>query len=93
MAEAEIHKILSQALDADEQGNKELAIALYTNTVEAILRIEDKELRNRLNRFANNSLDRAEKLKGTQRPDLSPIQTPIQLVPVHSTYYEGNNTV
>lgn len=95
MTEAEIHKILSQALDADEKGDKELAINLYTKTVETILRIEDKELRNRLNRFANHSLDRAEKLKGIQRPDPSPVQSPIQplatssfrtVVPVHSTY-------
>lgn len=100
MTEAEIHKILSEALDADESGNKTLAISLYTKTVEEILRIEDKELRNRLNRFANHSLDRAEKLKGILRPDLSPIQSPTQplatsnlrtVVPVHSTYYDEQN--
>lgn len=64
---SEIHKILSQALDADESGNKELAIRLYTQSVESILQIEDKEERSRFTKFATQSLDRAEELKGIRR--------------------------
>lgn len=86
MAESEIHKILSQALDADESGNVELAIQLYTQSVEAILRIEDKDERGRFTKFATQSLDRAEKLKGIQRsPDASPTTSNFRtVVPVKS---------
>lgn len=71
MSEAEIHTILSQALDADESKNESVAISLYMKTVEMILQIPDKETRTRLNRFATQALDRAEELKGIKRDDVA----------------------
>lgn len=85
MAELEIHKILSKALDADESGNKELAIQYYTQSVEEILKCEDPSIRARLNKFAKQSLDRAEELKGIKREQLpSPVTGIRNVVPVKS---------
>lgn len=71
MNENDIHQILSRALGADESGNKEQAIQCYMEAVEAILKIGDRELRAKLNRFATQSLDRAEQLKGVRRPEVA----------------------
>lgn len=69
MSEKEaVHEILSQALDADERGDKEEAIIHYTNAVERILKISDPELKQRLNKYAIQSLDRAEELRGISSP-------------------------
>ncbi|XP_039453732.1 calpain-7-like [Culex pipiens pallens] len=65
--ESECHKLLSRALDADESGQKELAIELYGQTVETILRIENRESREKLHRFAMQALERAEELKGIRK--------------------------
>lgn len=65
MSEKEIiHEILKRALDADERGEKEEAVAHYTNAVEFILKITDPVLKERLNRYAVQSMDRAEELRG-----------------------------
>lgn len=91
MAEQGIHQILSLALSADEAGNKEAAIAHYLEAVEAILKIGDRDLRAKLNRFATQSLDRAEQLKGVvRRPETtqhSPSSSGFRsVVPVKSEY-------
>lgn len=73
MSEKEaVHEILSQALDADERGDKEGAIGHYTNAVERILKISDPELRQRLNKYAVQALDRAEELRGIPSPTHKP---------------------
>jgi calpain-7 len=56
-------EILKQALTADENNEKELAIKLYSDAVERILSIEDVSTREKLNKFALSALERAEKLK------------------------------
>ncbi|XP_050080262.1 calpain-7-like [Anopheles maculipalpis] len=63
-SEGEIRSILGRALDADEAGKKDEAIDLYGQAVEKILRLEDREKREKLNKFAKQALDRAEELKG-----------------------------
>lgn len=65
MSEKEIVKeILNQALDADEKDDKEKAVEFYTKAVETILKISDPILRERLNKYAVQALDRAEELRG-----------------------------
>lgn len=69
MSEKEaVHEILSHALDADERGDKEGAIVHYTNAVERILKITDPELKQQLNKYAVQALDRAEELRGISSP-------------------------
>lgn len=69
MSEKEaVKEILRQALDADENGDKENAVELYTKAVEIILKISDPALRESLNKFAVQSLDRAEELRGISSP-------------------------
>lgn len=66
-----VHEMLRSALDADEQGRKEEAIELYSNAVEMILKVSDPTLREKLNKYAVNALERAEELRGispTHRP-------------------------
>lgn len=67
-----VHEILSKALDADERGDKEEAIVHYTNAVERILRISDPEVKQKLNKYAVQALDRAEELRGIQSPSHRP---------------------
>lgn len=65
MSEKEtVHDLLSKALDADESGNKELAIDFYTKAVEVVLKITDQALKERLNKYAIQALERAEELRG-----------------------------
>lgn len=64
MDETDCHKVLKMALDADEAGNKEMAIEYYTRSVELILAITDRERRAKFDKFANQALERAEELKG-----------------------------
>lgn len=78
MNESEVHSVLSQALDADESKNENLAISLYMKTVEMILQIPDKDTRTRLNKFATQALDRAEELKGIKRANLGSPSVPVQ---------------
>lgn len=69
MSEKEIVKeILNSALDADEQGDKVKAVELYTKAVEVILKISDPTVRERLNKYAVQALDRAEELRGISSP-------------------------
>jgi MIT (microtubule interacting and transport) domain len=56
---------LKRALSADENGQKELAITLYSDAVEQILTIEDASTREKLNKFALSALERAELLKAS----------------------------
>uniref|UniRef100_A0A1B6DQ37 Calpain catalytic domain-containing protein n=1 Tax=Clastoptera arizonana TaxID=38151 RepID=A0A1B6DQ37_9HEMI len=70
--------MLSQALDADEIGDKEAAVNLYTQAVELSLSAKketnDKDIQNKLTALAKQSLDRAETLKGiTAIPNLPPV--------------------
>lgn len=59
-----VHEMLSKALDADERGDKENAVNYYTNAVELILKITNPALKERLNKYAVQALDRAEELRG-----------------------------
>lgn len=69
MSEKEaVKEILRQALDADENGDKENAVELYTKAVETILKIGDPAVRERLNKYAVQALDRAEELRGISSP-------------------------
>lgn len=63
-----VHEILSSALDADERGEKEQAVELYTKAVEFILKIADPKTRELLNKYAVQALDRAEELRGISSP-------------------------
>lgn len=63
-----VKEILRQALDADEKGDKDVAVELYTKAVETILKIGDPALRERLNKYAVQALDRAEELRGISSP-------------------------
>uniref|UniRef100_A0A182QE17 Calpain catalytic domain-containing protein n=1 Tax=Anopheles farauti TaxID=69004 RepID=A0A182QE17_9DIPT len=89
--ESEIRSILGRALDADEAGRRDEAIDLYGQAVEKILRLEDREKREKLNKFAKQALDRAEELKGVRytgqvTPLASPVtHTPTALQPVRSS--------
>lgn len=67
--EQDIHRILSAALGADEAKNYATAIDRYLAAVEAILRLDDTQQRERLNPFALRAMDRAEELKGVRRLD------------------------
>lgn len=91
MAEQDIHQILNRALGADEAGNKEAAIEFYLEAVEAILKITDPSVKAKLNRFATQSLDRAETLKGVRRPEPEVVHPPSNVgfrsvLPVKSNY-------
>lgn len=77
LSEQDIHRLLSQALSADEAGRTPQAIEHYLAAVEAILRLDDDDLRARLNKFATRSLDRAEELKGVRRPESAPSDSSI----------------
>lgn len=69
MSEKEtVKEILNSALDADERGDKEKAVEFYTKAVEVILKIGDPALRERLNKYAVQALDRAEELRGIGSP-------------------------
>lgn len=69
MSEKEtVKEILSHALDADENGDAEKAVEFYTKAVETILKISDPTLRERLNKYAVQALDRAEELRGISSP-------------------------
>lgn len=89
---SDIHRLLSHALDADESGDRDRAVQLYSEAVEQILRIDDKDARARLNKFANQALERAEKLKGITYqpvtagvlPTASPSSPPSRVMPVRS---------
>lgn len=63
-----VKEILNQALDADENGDKEKAVDFYMKAVETILKISDPVLRERLNKYAVQALDRAEELRGISSP-------------------------
>lgn len=80
-AESEVHDLMTKALDSDEAGDKEIAINYYTQSVELILKISDKTIRDRLNKFAVQALDRAEKLKGIK---YKPIPSAAYQSPIHN---------
>ncbi|XP_023726800.1 calpain-7 isoform X2 [Cryptotermes secundus] len=60
--------LLCQALDADEAGNRDEAVELYTQAVDLGIRArssaQDPELQNKLASLARQALERAEELKG-----------------------------
>ncbi|GFG37190.1 hypothetical protein Cfor_09323 [Coptotermes formosanus] len=66
------HFLFHQALDADEAGNKDEAVELYTQAVELGIRTRssarDPELQNKLASLARQALERAEELKGILPP-------------------------
>ncbi|KAL3832697.1 hypothetical protein ACJMK2_024317, partial [Sinanodonta woodiana] len=59
--------LISNALEADEGGNAQEAIELYSEAVELWIKIKqstsDKSLQDKVNKLASQALDRAEKLK------------------------------
>lgn len=63
-----VHETLSQALDADEKGDKDLAIEYYSKAVELVLKISDPALKERMNKYAIQALERAEELRGISAP-------------------------
>lgn len=79
-----VHEMLRRALDADEQGDKLLAVELYSNAVEMILKITDTSLREKLNKYAVNALERAEELRGIS-PTHKPKAPQQQNVPYTTT--------
>lgn len=98
-SEGDIRSILGRALDADEAGRKDEAIDLYGQAVEKILRLEDREKREKLNKFAKQALDRAEELKGIrhqasgQAAPQASRHSPTVLQPVKSSSALGRNQV
>jgi calpain-7 len=52
--------------------------------VELILSIDDKEKREKLNKFARQALDRAEELKGIRKKD-SPTEDPVKKIPIQKS--------
>lgn len=63
-----VHETLSKALDADEKGDKAAAIEFYSKAVELVLKITDPSLKERLNKYAIQALERAEELRGISAP-------------------------
>ncbi|XP_058130036.1 calpain-7-like [Anopheles ziemanni] len=72
-SESDIRAILTRALDADEAGRKDEAINLYGQAVEQILRLDDREKKDKLSKFAKQALDRAEELKGIKYTGHNPV--------------------
>lgn len=69
MSEKEgVHEILSKALDADESNDIADAVNYYMRAVERILQIKDAHVRDQLNKYAVQALDRAEELRGISSP-------------------------
>lgn len=62
MAE-ECYSLLKLALSFDEHNKKSEAVRAYLDAVEAILKLSDSEQKDKLKRYANEALNRAEKLK------------------------------
>lgn len=88
MAEKEIvHNILSQALDADESGDKENAVNYYTKAVELILQIKDATIKEQLNKYAVQALDRAEELRGISASTQKNAQNIINEQEQHQSYH------
>lgn len=71
---------------------KEQAIQYYTMAVEMILSIEDKEKREKMNKFARQALDRAEELKGIKRKDSQDESSGKKSVQVQNTSASSNVT-
>lgn len=65
-----VHETLSKALDADEKGDKDLAIEFYSKAVELVLKLSDPALKERLNKYAIQALERAEELRGISAPKM-----------------------
>lgn len=85
MSEKEaVKEILRQALDADEKGEKEVAVELYMKAVETILKIGDPALRERLNKYAVQSIDRAEELRGISSPKRTAQATNVDETPANN---------
>lgn len=60
--------------------------------VELILSIDDKEKREKLNKFARQALDRAEELKGIKKQD-SPTEDPVKTIPVQKSALNSPSSV
>lgn len=87
MSEKEtVHEILSSALDADERGDKEQAVELYTKAVEFILKISDAKTREQLNKYAVQALDRAEELRGISSPTKTQAASPANIDEGHASH-------
>lgn len=85
--------ILQFFRDADEKGDKTKAIELYTQAVEIIISIDDKEKREKLNKFAIQALNRAEELKGIKNDDKKkPEPIASRTVPVQSPNSSVSNS-
>lgn len=66
------------------------AIEYYTMAVELILSIEDKEKREKMNKFARQALDRAEELKGIKKD--SPSEDPVRKNPFQQSALSPSTT-
>lgn len=91
-SESEVRDLLTRALDADEAGQKELAIDLYGQAVESVLRIENREKRDKLNKFAKQALERAEVLKGIKYVPPKDLKV-VPQQPVQSSAVPGRSPV
>lgn len=89
MSEKEIvHEMLRRALDADERDDKVHAVVYYSNAVELILKVGDPMLREKLNKYAVQALERAEELRGispTHKPAIGNSASPTPARNVTST--------
>ncbi|CAG2066380.1 unnamed protein product, partial [Timema podura] len=67
------HFLFLQALDADESGNKDEAVELYSQAIQLGLTAKkttgDVELQEKLTNLARKALERAEELKGISAPE------------------------
>lgn len=82
MNESECYSLLSLALSFDEHGNKKEALKAYSDAVEAILKLPDGQVKDKLRKYASNALERAETLQkelnvtevSTQSPENPPLK-------------------
>lgn len=90
MSEKEIvHDILSKALDADESGDKESAFNYYTKAVELILHIKDATVKEQLNKYAVQALERAEELRGVTSSKPKNATNSVNAQEQHQSYHRS----
>lgn len=68
---AECQSVLRTALSADEQGDEEMALDLYTQFVELTLKVENPMIKGKVQSLASQAMDRAEDIKKHLTPSSS----------------------
>lgn len=68
---AECQNVLKTALSADEQGDSEMALDLYTQFVELTLKVENPTIKRKVQSLASQAMDRAEDIKKNLTPSSS----------------------